>query len=453
MPDGPTVRGILRERERSRGSSTRRLSRYSPRSRRQRAPDRAREPLPPPPPARFFVPDVHLGPPETFADESCCPIDMAGLLGLASDADVVVIRGRIMSALAEAGGGPSGGGGRESSWQLKPAGSLEGRLEAVVKERYSRVLRWFSRDHANRGRYGHLDTHGTLPTPDQTARILQFIHHRVIPRLSDRPSPVGASRKASALPPRGANGKARSFRRISLDAFDDYFGFVAGKWHELVPFYGTHDIGTTFRFKGGRFTAVRSDHQSKALARYDAMLEDTVREALPNRAEQAASTELYRSGSYALIRTPLGKHFLCRRVPPYALESESGLLFYFDAVEVGIEISATRTEEVIVPNIVLATHPYRHMFISNLESKHIVCMPRPKLYYHRLHQLPLEEAMLEHLESARMTLCAGYGPNNSGFHPIDVLGREVISEEEAKARRVPIYPFSHQRQRRKHRPV
>lgn len=445
MPDGPTVRGILRERERRGGSSVRRLPRYSPlpRSRRQRAPDRTRQPLPPPQAARFFVPDVHLGFPETSAADGCCPIDMAGLLGLAPDGDVVVIRGRIMSARLEGGSGSTAADRRGKSWQLEPAGSFEGRLETAVGERYSSLIRWLSRDHAHGSRYGHFDMHGTLPTPDQTAKIHHFIHQRLIPRLSDRPARARASAKGQVdTPP----------RRISLDAFEECFGFAAGKWHELVPFYGTHNVGTTFRFKGDRFTAVRSGPQSKALARYDAMLADTVRAALPILPEQADEVELYRSGGHAVIRTPLGKHYLCRQVPPYALEAENRLLYYFDSVEFGIEISTTRTGDVILPNVVLATHPYRHMFISNLEAKHIVCMPRPKLYYHRLHQLPLEEAMLEHLESARMTLCAGYGPDNSGFHPIDVLGREVISEEEARARRVPIYPFCHHRHR-KHKPV
>jgi hypothetical protein len=303
-------------------------------------------------------------------------------------------------------------------------------------------MRWFCRDQVNRGRYGHLDVHGTLPTPGVTAEILHFVHQRLIPRLSERPTPdTGWAATGAANRPRG----------ISLDAFEDCFGFAAGKWHELVSFYGTHNVGSTFRFKGDCFTAVRSCPQSEALARYDSVLEDTVRAALPIRPAAAAGAELYRSAGYAVIRTPLGKHCLCRQIPPYAVEAEGGLLYYFDSVEFGIEISATRTEDVIHANVVLATHPYRHMFISNLEGKHIVCMPRPKLYYHRVHQLPLEEAMLEHLESARMTLCAGYGPLNSGFHPLDVLEREVISEKEAKARKVPIYPFLHRHQ--KHKPV
>ena len=60
------------------------------------------------------------------------------------------------------------------------------------------------------------------------------------------------------------------------------------------------------------------------------------------------------------------------------------------------------------------------------------------------------EALLEHLESARMTLCAGYDPASSVLHPIHSLGREVIGEREAAARNVPVYPYyRHQRKRRR----
>ena len=46
------------------------------------------------------------------------------------------------------------------------------------------------------------------------------------------------------------------------------------------------------------------------------------------------------------------------------------------------------------------------------------------------------------MESARLTLCAGYLPHTAPFHPIEEVGRETISEKRAQSRNLPIYRYA-----------
>ncbi len=69
-------------------------------------------------------------------------------------------------------------------------------------------------------------------------------------------------------------------------------------------------------------------------------------------------------------------------------------------------------------------------------------MPRTQEYYDRLRDLPPEDALTEHLENARLTLCAGYLPHTAPFHPIEEVGRKTISENRAQSRNLPIYRYA-----------
>jgi len=86
---------------------------------------------------------------------------------------------------------------------------------------------------------------------------------------------------------------------------------------------------------------------------------------------------------------------------------------------------------------------YRHMFLLGGEPGESICMPRPGEYYRRLHGLPLEEAILQHLEAARLTLCSGYfyEKGHISYHDIGELGLRVISPDEAHTRQLPVYRY------------
>ena len=88
-----------------------------------------------------------------------------------------------------------------------------------------------------------------------------------------------------------------------------------------------------------------------------------------------------------------------------------------------------------------ALHAYRHMFVGSLGPGNFICMPRDPSYYQDLYRRPLEHALLAHLESARMTLCAGYQPVNAAVHRIQSVGRKAISLSEVKRRKLPVYWF------------
>ena len=261
MLGGPTVRRIHREREQKRN---RRVPRYAfRRPRREQGQGDRAVPLPPPPPTRFFVPDVYLGRRHEVADDGCrFPLNMADVIGLAPERAVVVVRGQIMDVRRS---GPLANRARSSShgqatWRLAEAGSLQERLEKAVEKAHSSLRRWQARDHNGKGRYRHLDSHGTLPTAAAGEEIERFVHQRLIPRLGNLP----ALEEVGESPEREGR---RSPRRIALQGLEDAFGFVGGLWHELVPFYGSTDIGVTFSFQSDCFTAIRSEPQSKALSR------------------------------------------------------------------------------------------------------------------------------------------------------------------------------------------
>ena len=435
MMGGPSVRRIHRERENKRNGS-RRVPRYAfrgPRPRRQATGtgDVGPRVAPVPQPAARPVPraaqpaalNVRRRPNTASADPNACPIRIQDLLDLQPNRDVAVIGDQILV----------GNRGNGTGNRLKRVGSLRGRLNAATRTSYSSLQRWASGYRRSGGRYGHLDTWGEIPGPETARAVERFVYERLIPRLSDQ-SP------AESVPESPPASPSTELDTMALDGLEEAFCFSEGVWHELVSYYGAHSRGPVFRVEDGCYLAVRSEPQTAALRRYNRMLEESVRRAVP-RAGSAPKSHLFRKGDHSVIETPLGKTFLCRKLSPFAVEAEDGRLYYFDEIEYGIEITGTETRDVIRPNAVLAMHPYRHMFVSNLGNMYIVCMPRAELYYRRLYQLDLETAMLEHLESARMTLCAGYDPASSFLHPIQTLGREVIGEKEAAARKVTVYPY------------
>ena len=118
-----------------------------------------------------------------------------------------------------------------------------------------------------------------------------------------------------------------------------------------------------------------------------------------------------------MLHTPRNRFYFCRHCPPYVVEASDGRLYYFDTVQIGMQLTHLCSRVLIRDHVVQALHPYAHMFVQNAFGGRIVCMPRTQEYYDRLRALPPEDALTEHLESARLTLCAGYLPHTAPFHP------------------------------------
>ena len=145
---------------------------------------------------------------------------------------------------------------------------------------------------------------------------------------------------------------------------------------------------------------------------------------------------LYRDDTYAVVRTPRGRTYVVQRVPPYVVEGIDKKLYYFDGVDIGLLVRACsrvtcsrRSVCRCLRNTVTCS--------STVSATTSVC--RDQAYFRELEGMPLAEGTLQHLEAARMTLCAGYMPQNAVMHPVDGVGRREVSLEEARRRWLPIY--------------
>lgn len=163
--------------------------------------------------------------------------------------------------------------------------------------------------------------------------------------------------------------------------------------------------------------------------------------AFPQGRSGPSPCDLYRDEVYAVICTPGGRYHVCQCVPEYVVENMDGTLYYFEGVEVGIHLATTCVPKVLRPVCVQLMQEYRHMFVGHIGGGAFVCMPRPTRYFVELHNQRLEEALLHHLEAARMTLGAGFTPDSAPWHPLASLGRRALSAEEARQRGLPVYWF------------
>jgi len=175
-----------------------------------------------------------------------------------------------------------------------------------------------------------------------------------------------------------------------------------------------------------------------------------VRSAFASVESGTSPWDLYRDEVYAVVCTPRGRYFVCQRLPEYAVEDMDGTLYYFEGVEIGIQLASTSPAKVLRAVCVQVMHPYRHMFVGNIGGAALVCMPRPASYFAELHGLDLAEGLLRHLEAARMTLCAGYTPDSAPWHPLASLKRKVVSAEEAARRGLPVYWFARKKAKGQH---
>ena len=439
MLGGPTVRGIHRERvqreanrrdlgdERSRAASDGRHHSVRFRMLEPVVAGRAALPLRTAL-ARFArsLPERSPG----VTDRAACPLRMADILGLESRDAAAVIAGDIVPITKAR----IGGRGATYSYEARSGDGLSDlatRVDRSIHHQLPAIEQWARTRGAN-GRYAPLDRHGPRPSRQSDALIARFVHERLIPALEqgDDSEHRHISRSRITI----------SHRQV-LPRLERSFAFVESRWYELVPFYGTPRYRQLhLRCGKEQFLGIRASSRTATLRRYDRILEQVVEETFGS--EVSGGPDLFVDERYRVFRTPAGRYFLSRRISQYAIEGRDRKLYCFGEAEFSIQITGLRPAEVITSYgvRVFAEH-YPHIFVDSLGGALVICMPRSQAYFRSLFRLPLEEALQRHLESARLTLCAGYVPENSLLHPIHVLGRTTISEGEARLQRLPIYRY------------
>ena len=387
-----------------------------------------------------FMP-VGTAPIPPIAVKAPFPLSMASVLGVNASQGTIVIDGQL---------------GRFHRHQQSPAdmlvafggvreyvhfeASVEDLLAQTIRARLPSIRQWLSQ--AGKRLYAELD--GSI-APLSTAAVDgvdAFVNERLIPFIKDY---VEEREGIEELPHRLL---VESTVERVLPALDKCFAFISGRWLRLIPFFGRPKPGQHLLKLGNQYMiGIQSQPASVVVTSYNTALQDAVRAVFATLADDGdddsdsddGECDIYRHEPYAVIRTPRGRCFVCQRLPPYAVEGIDKKLYYFDSAEIGIHIATTQVRSVITSACVQVLHSYRHMFVGTLGIGNFICMPREYSYYQDLNRQPLEGALLEHLESARMTLCAGYQPANSSVHRIQSVGRRTISLSEARKRNLPVY--------------
>ncbi len=270
------------------------------------------------------------------------------------------------------------------------------------------IWQWFSQ--AGVRSYAELDGWSAPLSAVTVDRVDGFVAERLIPFIKDYVDEHGIQEQQPS-----AFSVVSVVDRV-MPGLAGSFAFLAGRWMRLIPFFGRPRPGQPLLRVGNEFlVGIQSQPSAVAVATCDTALQD------------------------AVIRTPRGRCFMCQRLPPYVVEGMDKKLYYFDSAEIGIHVTTTQVQSVITCACVQVLHSYKHMFVGGLGTGSFICMPRDYSYYQALNRQPLERALIEHLESARMTLCAGYQPVNSSVHRIQSVGCRTISLPEVHRRNLPVY--------------
>ena len=410
---GPTVRRLRRERE-----QRRRLGREE-KHRQERRPYKIRLPA--------AQPGTGDGPVSAF------PLGMARLLQLDRCRDLVVLDDQIGQFVGYTPGSESQTvevRGRRRT--IRFDNTLSGRLITAMQQHQCNLERW-ARGVTTGECFADLDALGDRPDTQTRARIKRFVDVQLVPHLQKRASPP-AQVQATKVPGRPLAGDA-------LAEMDRFFAFFNRRWYRLVPFYGTPAVGQFhLRIGQSQFLGSAGRPQVAMLEHYDQLLQQVVRQALmASPRGEPRRGDLYRDADYAVIRTPADRVFFCRQVPAYAVEGPEGQFYYFDPVEIGVQLTGTATDRVVCPGAARIMHPYSHMFVQTRQTGSSICMPLPEEFYERIGQMPLEAALLHYLEAARLTLCSGYTRNCVPHHQIQTLKRPLLSPDEAARCQVPLY--------------
>jgi len=235
------------------------------------------------------------------------------------------------------------------------------------------------------------------------------------------------------------------------EEFSQNIAFSGNNCYALSPFYGWVRAGQFHLRWGGReFVGPTREHRFRALERYDRFLETTITQVLASVVQQGVQEQkveqesrecvLYDDGKHAVVRSPAGQLFVCRHLPEYVVEGSDRRLFLFEPVQLGVRLSALGSGHFPGPQVM---HLYRHMFVMGSQAGEFICMPRDGKYYGQLRRLPLEDAFIAHLESARLTMCSGYFHDNGTYpyHQVELLGKPELSPTEVRQRGLPLYRY------------
>jgi len=399
-----------------------------------------------PPPGRGATEAVAAGAPAAGGDPAprpgapaprprgVFPLRLTHVLDLHRHGELLVLDGRL--GRLEPGRPESGDTAVE--WhrcgrrRLRFGETVEERLVTAIRLALPRLRNW-ALSATSASAYTHLDGTGPPPARGPVHQVEQFLWQRLIPHLKAQghgcrpgdPAPAPTALAAGVV-----------------DSLGRRFAVSDGRWHELIPFWGRPpEGGFTVVVAGHQYLGLRTMAQGAVIKRAEAALGDAALAAFPRGHGRPSPSDLYRDEVYAVVCTPGGRYYACQRIPPYAVEDMDGSLYYFEGAEFGIQVAATSATKVLRPVCVQLMHPYRHMFVGHIDGGAFECIPRPSSYFKELAVMPLEEALLHHLEAARQTLCAGYTPDSAPWHPLDCLGRRRLSAAAARQQGLPVYWF------------
>lgn len=450
MLAGPTVRRMRRERAAGQAGPERYKRNHSRRS--TMAPvvvETAPRPAPPPP-----VP--------AWPSTSGLPFCMASLLG--THGDVAVIDDQILKITPRH---PKPGEDWVEINRCRRAIQVCGALKARVQRSfglYRQALEQWALGRSPAAGYAALDRSIGLVNMAPDYALEEFIIDRLIPRL-EREAGVEDGTFRLSMPDLQVDNAAvenvstapqavvpTRLTDAMLDVeFSQDIAFSGNSYYTLSPFYGRVRAGQFHLRWGGReFVGPTREHRFRALERYDRFLETTIAQVLAPLVQQGVQEQkveqesrecvLYDDGKHAVVRSPAGQLFVCRHLPEYVVEGSDRRLFHFEPVQLGVHLSALGSGHFPGPQVM---HPYRHMFVMGTQAGEFICMPRDGKYYGQLRRLPLEDAFIAHLESARLTMCSGYFHNNGTcpYHQVELLGKPQLSPTEVRQRGLPLYRY------------
>lgn len=382
------------------------------------------------------------------------PFSTTTLLGLhRSGADALVLDGMVIQL------GDRRGGAGESNVLVNglpkavhacvPLAELLGQ---VLRRHRGAIERWVSRVE---NKTNLLD--GDLPyvSAATTAEVERFLGKHMIPRLQAEKATrlsLGFSRRASGTPKK--KGPPADPFDNAIEAFPfgqiwpRYFAFSRAFWYGLVPFTGQPPSGRLHVvWKGRAYIAMAKRKKDLVFQDYDQHLEQAVSGSFQGMQQEPVHKMLYRDNHYRVVLSQRNHYFVCRTIRRYVVQGPDRALYLFPKMEVAVPIISLRAKQVLHELSVRVTHQTRHMFAVQVGEYIPVCMPMPDGYYPKLHRRPLEEAVLQHLESARATLVGGYHEGNVNailwpdLHDIGGLNLPKISLAEAEKHGLPVYLF------------
>ena len=297
-------------------------------------------------------------------------------------------------------------------------------------------------------------------TRGKSHSVEQFVHQCLIPRLQaeglarlplggeDDAEPGGeGDGEGPALTRSGVGAAAEEMAEgIATSEGLQHFALQGDTYYRLVPFYGRPRPGQVHvRWRGLEFVGVDKEPRAQAVVRFDRHMSTIAREVFrhfePERPQWKRHDKVLYEDHVHSVVVQAGQVYCCRKIPPYVVEAPDRKLHRFGGVTVGVPIPDVEPTAVLRSAEARVMHEYKHMFVLGGAGASI-CMPRPAAFYQKLQKLPLEDGIVELLESARLTMCSGYfqGSNAPFSHPTADMAPHITASE-AGRKKLPIYRF------------